>query len=81
MVGVYGDVGLRFANPTYDEKRQATWPAFLSLARPPKQARGAYSSSYELIGAQPQNRLRSPYTLSARPTGGQYLRWRSEATG
>jgi hypothetical protein len=32
-------------------------------------------------GTQLQNRLRSPWTLSTRPTGGQYFARRSVATG
>ena len=32
-------------------------------------------------GTHEQNRLRSPQTLSTRPTGAQYFTERSEATG
>ena len=42
-------------------------------------ALGPYPSS--LTGTQLQNRLRSPYTLSTRPTGAQYLAPRRLATG
>ena len=38
-------------------------------------------ASYSPTGGQVQKRWRSPYTLSARPTGAQYLFSRNEATG
>lgn len=46
-------------------------------------ASAAISPRYanSLTGTQLQNRFRSPYTLSTRPTGDQYLAWRKAATG
>src|SRR4029453_4440923 len=41
----------------------------------------ASPTAYAPIGMQLQNRLRSPYTLSTRATGGQYFAPRNEASG
>jgi hypothetical protein len=38
-------------------------------------------ADYSVIGTQLQNRLKSPYTLSTRPIGGQYLTALSVVSG
>jgi len=47
----------------------------------PGAEKAASGSAQADTGTQLQNRLRSPWTLSTRPTGGQYFRSRSAATG
>lgn len=41
----------------------------------------AAQSAYSLTGTQLQNRFRSPYTLSTRPIGVQYLLCFKDASG
>lgn len=58
-------------------------PLSFRSQRPPRR-RMLRRQSYEansLTGTQLQNRFLSPYTLSTRPTGDQYLACRSAATG
>ncbi|MFM1904258.1 MAG: hypothetical protein RLZZ440_2158, partial [Planctomycetota bacterium] len=74
----------RGAHSSASGGRLAACPKPGRLAKPVEQKPETaltYSSAQAVTGTQLQKRLRSPWTLSTRPTGGQYFRRRRSGTG